>query len=353
MDRPFSAGIASFGMSGRVFHAPLLAHHPAFHLKRIVERSTSDAHALYPGALISRSVGDLLSDPALDLIVVNTPDQDHYGLAKSCLEAGKHVVVEKPFTQTVGQGEELIELASSKNRILSVFQNRRWDGDFLTVRKVIDGGALGRIVEYESHFDRFRPAIQRASWKEDPESGTGLLWNLGSHMIDQALSLFGMPGGISAHLRIVRNGGAVNDWFDLHLQYPSLMVALKASYLAREPRPRFLLHGDRGSYVKYGVDPQEEALKRGSIPDCPGWGMEAEGWWGLLHTEQEGVARRERFPTIPGNYSAYYDNIAAAIAGGETLAVTASQALDVIRIIDLARRSEGEGGHMVAVRPPG
>lgn len=342
MEDRIVVGIAAFGMSGRIFHAPLLTYHKRFRVKHIVQRSKDDARTLCPGVTVSRSFDDLLSDDEIDIVVVNTPDQTHYELAKKCLEVGKHVVVEKPFTQTAGQAEELINLARREARVLSVFHNRRWDGDFLTVQQVVRAKMLGRLVEFESHFDRYRNYIQPDTWKELSVGGTGLLYNLGSHMIDQALVLFGMPEAVTAHLRIMRTGGEVDDWYDVRLHYAGVDVAVKASYLVREPGPRYILHGTLGSFIKCGLDPQEEALKRGGDPSQPGWGTESEEWWGLLNTEKNGVPWKGRIETLPGNYSAFYDNIYECIAHGRELAVKPEEALNVIKIIEAAKRSNEE-----------
>jgi predicted dehydrogenase len=265
-------GLAAFGMSGRVFHAPLLKNNPHFRIRRVMERSKNEADRFLPGIPVSRSFDALLNDQSAQVIVVNTPDSSHYALAKESLEAGKHVVVEKPFTQTSAQAEELIGLAGRVRRVLTVFQNRRWDGDFLTVQKLLREGLLGRLVDYEAHWDRYRNFIQQGTWKEQTDSGTGLLQNLGPHLIDQALVLFGLPEAVTAHLRVVRTGGSVTDWFHIRLHYPSMGVALSSSYLAREPSPRFVLHGTLGSFVKHGIDPQEQALAGGRRAGVRGMG---------------------------------------------------------------------------------
>ena len=342
MERTITVGIAAFGMSGKIFHAPLLAHHKNFRIKRIVERTKTEAQNLYPGIIVSRSFDDLLKDKEIELIVVNTPDQTHFEYAKKSLEAGKHTVIEKPFVQTVEQGEELIALARKNEKVLSVFQSRRWDGDFITVQKVIKDGVLGRLVDYESHFDRYKNIIQIDSWKDQSAAGAGILFNLGSHMIDQALVLFGMPEAVTAHLKIVRVGGEVDDWYDIRLHYKIVNVSLRASFLAREPGPRFTLHGTHGSFVKYGLDPQEEALKQGKDPNDPDWGKESKEWWGWLNTEKDGGQFSRRYETLAGNYSLFYDNIFDSITHGKELAVKPDEALNVIRIIKAAQKSSSQ-----------
>ena len=342
MDKKITVGIASFGMSGKVFHAPLLAHHAQYRLKRIVEHSRNEAAPLYPAVHVTRSFEDLLADDEVELIVVNTPDPTHFVYAQKALEAGKHVVVEKPFCQSVRQGEELIALAKTKGVVLTVFQNRRWDSDFLTVRKILAEELLGRLVDYEAHFDRYKNSVALESWKEQASAGTGVLFNLGSHMIDQALVLFGMPEAVTGELRVVRPGGEVADWYDLRMHYPHVRVNLKSSMLVREPGPRYLLHGTEGSFLKWGLDTQEDALKAGKIPGEPGWGSEPEKLWGILHTNNGGAPVKKSYESVPGNYAAFYDDVASAIRRGTPLAVPAEQALDVIRIIEAVRSSSAE-----------
>lgn len=338
MDR-INVGLASFGMSGMVFHAPFLTTNPGFHLRKILERTPKGSKRIYPEVTVVNRYDDLVNDPELDLIVVNTPDHTHFDLTRKALLAGKHVVVEKPFTITTAEGSDLIELARKKNLVLTVFQNRRWDGDFLTVSRVIKEGLVGQLVEFESHFDRFRNYIQEGTWKEDPSRGTGNIYNLGSHMIDQALMLFGIPEGLYADLEIRREGSEVNDYYDIHLYYNRFKAILKSSYLVREPGPRYLLLGTLGSFVKHGIDPQEELLKSGEIPVGEDWGREDEHFWGILNSEIRGEPVRNRMETIPGNYHAFYDNLYEAVREGKELAVKPEEALNVIRIIEGAIRS--------------
>lgn len=339
-------GLAAFGMSGQVFHAPFISTNPHFELYKIVERSKELSKERYPQASIVRSFKELTEDPEIDLIVVNTPDNTHYEYAGMALEAGKNVVVEKPFTSTTKQGEELIALAKKKGLMLSVYQNRRWDADFLTVRDILAKSLLGRLVEYESTFARYRNFIKPNTWKETGESGGGLTYNLGSHLIDQAIQLFGMPEAVFADLGILREGGKVDDYFIIHLLHPSLApnvkITLKASYLMREAEPRFALHGTLGSYVKYGVDKQEAALLAGEIPERPNWGEESEQEWGLLHTEIDGKEICRTYPGIAGNYGGFYQNIYEHLCLGQPLETHAQDILNVIRIIEAAYQSHRE-----------
>jgi len=332
-------GLASFGMSGKVFHAPILAHHPGFQIAKIVERNKNEATKIYPDITSVRSFDELLLDDNIELIVVNTPDPTHFEYTRKAFEAGKHVVVEKPFTQSIKQGEDLINLAHQKNLILSVFQNRRWDGDFLTVRKVIESGCLGRLVEFESNYMRYRNYIQPNTWKETLAQGIGLTYNLGSHMIDQAVALFGMPDKVWADVDNMRAGSEVDDYYHIKLIYPKVKVTLKASYLVREEGARYTLHGTNGSFLKYGLDPQEEMLKQGGNPSMPDWGKEPESQWGILNAEINGLHIRGKVETTPGNYAAYYDNIYDVIRNRAQLEVTPEQALNVIRLIEAAMES--------------
>lgn len=340
-------GLAAYGMSGQVFHAPFISTNPHFKLCKIVERSKELSKERYPNATIVRSFEELIKDPAIELIVVNTPDSTHYEYARLALEAGKHVIVEKPFTSTTEEGEELIALAAEKGLMLSVYQNRRWDADFRTVQEIIAKGLLGRLVEYESTFARYRNFIKPNTWKETGESGGGLTYNLGSHLIDQAIRLFGMPEAVFADIATMRTHGKVDDYFMIRFLRPSLApdvrVTLKASYLMREAEPRFVLHGTLGSFVKHGVDKQEAALLRGEMPDQPHWGEETEEEWGLIHTEIDGEEICRKYPGISGNYGGFYQNIFEHLRLGEALQTGARDILNVIRVIEAAYQSQREG----------
>lgn len=342
MTNPIQTGLASFGMSGYVFHAPLLHVNEGFSLRSIVERNRDESRSLYGYTKLSRSVEDLCDDRDIELIIINLPDHLHFKYTKMALEAGKHVVVEKPFTQSVEEADELISLSRKKGLILSVFQNRRWDNDFLTIRKLLKDKPLGTLIDYEAHFDRYRKEINKGSWKEESFSGTSTLYNLGSHLIDQALLLFGLPDTLYADIRTTRPSGLIDDNFELILRYNNLKVVLKASYLIKEPGPRYALHGTDGSYLKWGIDPQEEDLKAGKVPDGGSWGKEDPEFYGLLNYMKNGSETRERIESIPGNYSAFYDNMYNVIRNGAELEVKPEQARDVIKIIELAYRSDRE-----------
>jgi scyllo-inositol 2-dehydrogenase (NADP+) len=339
----FNVGILSFGMSGKVFHAPLLHVNPGFAIAKIMQRSGNGALDHYPYVEIVRHIEDIIHDPSIDVVLVNTPDHTHYEFARQALEAGKHVVVEKPFVLDVNEGKSLIDIALRKNKILTVFQNRRWEGDFLTIRQLIDQQLLGRLVEFEAHFDRFRNFI-RDSWKEKADNRTGTLFNLGSHLIDQAIVLFGMPSGVYADIRKQRTGAQVDDLFDLSLMYPGVKVTLKGSYLVREQGPRYMIHGTEGSFVKYGADPQEKALNAGRYPNEPGWGTEPEEKWGILNTTVGGLHYRGRVETLAGCYHQFYNSLYDSLSTGKELAVKPEESLNGIKVILAAYESSKKHG---------
>ena len=341
-DRPIVTAILSYGMSGEVFHAPLLEVHPGFRMKTILQRKSDTSKQYYSKVTIARNLGDVLNDPEIELVIVNTTNDTHFDFTAKALEAGKHVVVEKPFTNTVEDALKLIALAKKKNKMLSVFQSRRWDGAFMTLQKIIDSAVLGKIVEYEAHYDRFRNYIAPNTWKELPGPGSGILYNLGSHLLDQVLVLFGKPESVSARIGTQRPGGRVDDFYDLRLEYEGLNVIVKSSYLVREPGPLYIVHGVMGSFVKYGIDPQEEALKLHQIPGSPGWGTEPEKFWGKLNTEIGGLHYEGKVETLPGNLLGYYQNIYEVIREGKELTVKPEQAMQVIQLIEAAVRSNQE-----------
>jgi scyllo-inositol 2-dehydrogenase (NADP+) len=336
----FNVGLIGYGMASRVFHAPFITATPGLKLTKVVERRSSAAKEEYPFVEIVRDVRELLGDDSVDLIVVATPNSTHFEFARQALAAGKNVIVEKPFTITSAQAKELINLAREQDLLLSVHQNRRWDGDFLTLRKIIGAGVLGTLVEYEAHYDRFRNHA-RGGWKESDE-GTGVLYDLGAHLIDQAQILFGLPQEITADIRVQRGFSKTVDNFELILHYERLKVTLKSGMLVREPLPRYILHGTRGSFVKYGLDPQEEALNEGRKPTGPHWGVEPKSQWGRINTEIEDLHFEGAIETLPGCYQAYYQNIVAVLRGQAELAVKPAEAFNTIRIIETALQSSLE-----------
>jgi predicted dehydrogenase len=326
-------------MSGRVFHAPFLHVHPGFEFYSVWERTKDIATTLYPGVRTCRTLEQLLADPAVELVIVNTPNYTHFDYARKALEAGKHVIVEKPFTVTEQQGKELIALAKQKGKKLSSFQSRRFDSDFRTVRRVVNSGALGAIVEAEIHYDRYTPALSPKLHKETPGPGTGLLYDLGSHLIDQALQLFGDPEAVFADLFIIRDNSLVDDYMEVLLFYPGRRVRLKSSYLVREPIPAYSIFGHIGTFLKTRADVQEKHLLAGERPGGPDWGVEPESERGLLHTTIDGKEIRDRVPTEKGNYMDYFTGIYEAIRNDAPLPVTAEEGTRIIRVIELAYES--------------
>ncbi|MFT3825384.1 MAG: Gfo/Idh/MocA family oxidoreductase [Chitinophagaceae bacterium] len=340
--KPINTALCSFGMSGVVFHAPFINVSPQFNLYAVWERSKNLAEQQYPGVRTYRTLEEILADEAVELVVVNTPNASHFEYAKKALLAGKHVVVEKPFTVTVQEATELAMLAEQQQRKLSIFQNRRWDSDFLTVRQIATSNVLGNIVEAELHYDRYKPELSAKVHKETPGPGTGLVYDLGSHLIDQALQLFGMPQAVFADMSMLRPGSKVDDYMEILLYYPSLRVRIKSGYLVREPFPAFALHGTLGSFLKPRADIQEESLNQHKIPGTPGWGIEPETARGLLHTEKDGKVVREYVNTLPGNYGRYYELLYEAIRNDQPLPVTPTEGVQVISIIDKAYQSAKE-----------
>ncbi|MFO7614791.1 MAG: Gfo/Idh/MocA family oxidoreductase [Bacteroidales bacterium] len=342
MEKIIQTAIVGFGLSGRVFHAPFLHMHTGFNLKKVVERHSDHSREIYPYVEVVRNHLDLLKDKELDLVVIATPNIYHFDLAREFLEAGKHVVVEKPFTTTSDEADELIHIAERAKRKIFVYQNRRWDGDFKTVEQVVYHGYLGELLSYEAHFDRFAPFARRSAWRDQPLPGGGVLYDLGSHLIDQALVLFGMPRAVFADIRKQRAEGGVDDCFDVRLYYDRLTVTLKASVFVKEPGPRYILHGTKGSFIKYGIDPQEEMLKMGEMPGEEEWGKEDQGNWGLLHAEMNGLQYHGNIETEPGNYMDFYNNVRDVLLHSAEMAVHPGEARNVIRIIELAFESQKE-----------
>ena len=337
-----NTAICSFGMSGHLFHAPFIEANPKFNLYGVLERTKNLAQEKYPSIKTFRSLEDLLSDTAIELVVVNTPNITHYNYTKQILEKGKHVVVEKPFTVTSEEAEELIVLAEKKNVLLSVYHNRRWDSDFLTVKKVLKQGVLGDIVEAELHFDRFEPGLSYKVHKETPTNGVGSLYDLGSHLIDQVLQLFGIPKSIFATLDSFRENSQVVDYFDVKMYYNSKYVTLKSSYFVKEPLPAFIIHGTNGSFIKSKADIQETELQKEIKPNTIGWGIEPDSEKGLLHVIKNGKSFKESIPTEQGNYMLYYDGVYNAVRNNKSLPVSGKEALQVIKVIEAAIKSNNE-----------
>ena len=337
--QPIKTALCSFGMSGWVFHAPFIHLHEGFELYAVFERTKNLAAEKYPGIKTFRTLEEMLVDEAIELVIVNTPNYTHYEYAKLALLAGKHVVVEKAFTNTVAEAEELIALAARQNKKLSVYQNRRWDSDFRTVQKVVQQKLLGEIAEAEIHFDRYNENLSPKLHKETPGPGAGIVPDLGPHLIDQALQLFGMPDAVFADATNLRPISKVEDYIELIFFYKNLRVRLKAGYLVRELLPAYIFHGTKGSFLKPRADVQEKDLQQLKDLTDADWGTEAETGKGLLHTEIGGKVIREYIPSEQGNYMYYYNGIFEAIRNDKELPVTATQGMQVIRIIETAFQS--------------
>jgi scyllo-inositol 2-dehydrogenase (NADP+) len=345
-----NTAVIGFGLAGRVFHAPFVSAVPGLRLDAIVQRRGDEAAKAYPEARILRSFEEVLKDAAIQLVVVGTPNETHFSLARQALLAGKHVVIDKPFAATSAEAKELGDLAAERDLVLSPFHNRRWDGDFRTVRKLVEEKALGRLVTFESHFDRFRPLPRENTWKEAGDLANGMLFDLGPHLVDQVLALFGTPQGITASVRKDRDQTAIEDAFDITLEYPRMRAHCRTSMLACDAAPRFLLHGTKGSFKKYGLDPQEPALVGGAKVPRLGegnWLAEDEAAWGTLTIapvlSEPGTLIKTPVKTEFGDYRGYYANVRDAINGVGKLAVTPEDGYRVIRLLEMARESSAEG----------
>lgn len=336
-------GLCAFGMSGKVFHAPFLKEHPGFFLSAIVERSKEDSKEKYPDAKIYRSIEEMISEAEIDLVVVNTPVQTHFEYSKMALEAGKNVIVEKPFTADLWEAKELTKLATEKNRFLSVYQNRRFDRDYLQVQEIVKEGKLGNLKEVEIRFDRFRTEPSEKEHKENPAlKGSGALHDLGAHIIDQATQLFGFPEKLFADVFSMKGKEFANDYFEILLYYKNeLRVRLKSSVFTKEAHFSYSLHGEKGSFLQERTDHQESELIAGTIPTY------AENWMkpsikpdGILNylNEKSGTERIETF-SEPGNYMNYYQNIYEHSVFGKALPSAASEIIQNMKIIEVALES--------------
>ncbi|UII27144.1 oxidoreductase [Fulvivirga maritima] len=344
--KTLKAGLIGFGLGGRVFHAPVLDFLEGFELVKIRETKEDKIKVIeerYPEVDIVSDSDAIINDPEIDLVAVIIPNKAHYSVGKAVLEAEKHLVIDKPFTVTTEEADELIALAKEKNKKIFVFQNRRWDSDFLTVKKLISEGKLGRIVELENHFDRFRNTLKENSWKEEGDLGTGLVYDLGSHLIDQAQVLFGLPNAVTAFMAKQRTNSNITDNFELLLHYDDVKVTIKCGMLVKEPLPKYILLGEQGSFVKYGLDIQEATLDKAEKPlSDADWGEEPEEQWGVIHYEENGESIRKKVKSEAGNYPAFYENVYQVITEGAEQKVKPEEARNTIRIIELAIQSDEE-----------
>ena len=339
-------GIIGYGLSGRVFHAPFIDVVDGYELTKISTSKPENVKLIeerYPITSVVPDGKGIIDDPEIDLVIVTSPNTEHFRWAREALVAGKHVVVEKPFTVSVAEADELIEIAKQQGKILTVYHNRRFTSDTKTVRKILESNILGEIVDYESHFDRFRAEPRPGgAWREDPLPGSGIFYDLGSHLIDQALWFFGMPLAVTADIDSQRPWAKADDHFDVRLHYASFTATLKSSMLCKIPGPTYLIHGRNGSYVKYGLDVQEAMLDNGAIPQGKDWGREPESIWGNIRVDCKGVKIEGKVESEQGDYRDYFINLRDAINGKAEIAVKPEEARNVIQIIEIAFKSSKE-----------
>ncbi len=328
-----NVALIGFGLSGRYLQAPFFEANPNFNLKTIVSNSQNPKD-FFPSVQVAKSLDEVLADSAIDLVSICSPNSTHFEYAKRSLLANKHVLVEKPFTATAKEAEELISLAKKQGKILSVFQNRRFDSDFLTVKKIIDGNFLGEIHSFEIHFNRFKPVLNPKKWKETVGAGSGIIYDLGSHIIDQVITLFGVPKDVWGQTFTQRENSEIDDAFDIRLDYGKLKVTLKSSLLVREDTPRYIIHGTKGSFIKYGIDVQEDHLKMGMKLTNSDFGIEAVKNLGILHTEINGLIVKGTVETEQGNWGLLFQNLYDAIVDGKELLIKPEEVLEQIRIIE-------------------
>ncbi len=346
MENIIRTGVIGYGLSGRVFHAPFVDVVDGFELSKISTSSPekiSLAKKRYPNTTIVPNAESIVNDPNIDLVIVTSPNTVHFHWAKEALLANKHVLVEKPFTITHTEAQELVELAKKQNKILTVYHNRRFTSDTKTVKKLLASGLLGEVVDYETHFDRFRPEPRPGgAWREEPLPGSGIFYDLGSHLIDQSLHFFGMPQAVTAQIKALRPWAKADDYFDVKLHYPTHTSTLKSTMFAKIPGATYLIHGTKGSFIKYGLDVQEATLDKGAIPNTPDWGTEPKSIWGTLKTECEGIEMSSVIESEKGDYRDYFINLRDAIWGKCDIAVTAEEGANVMKIIELAIQSNKE-----------
>lgn len=336
MSDAIRVGLIGYGYASKTFHAPLISGTPGMTLAAVASSDENKVHADWPAMPVVSGPERILNDPNIDLVVIPTPNDTHFPLAKAALEAGKHVVVDKPFTVTLSQARELEALAKSGGRLLSVFHNRRWDSDFLTVKALINEGLLGEVGYFESHFDRYRPQV-RNRWREQGGPGSGIWYDLAPHLLDQVVNLFGLPVSMQVDLAQLRPGSQSPDYFHAVLAWPQRRVVLHGTLVAAAETARFIIHGSRGSYVKYGLDPQEERLKSGERLPQEDWGYDMRD--GVLTRAEGEDITEESWLTLPGNYPAYYAAIRDALNGSGTNPVPASQAIQIMELIELGLES--------------
>jgi scyllo-inositol 2-dehydrogenase (NADP+) len=336
-----NVGVIGYGLSGRIFHTPFVTSAPGLQLTTVVSSDPAKVLRDYSEVRVVPTIAEMLADSTIGLVVVATPNTTHADFARQAILAGKHVVVDKPFTITSHEADELIALAEQHQVLLSVYQNRRYDNDFQTIRQLLASGVLGAINTYEVHYDRYKPLVGE-QWRDQALPGSGVLYDLGAHLIDQALLLFGQPETVWASVRTQRGGARIDDYFHIVLGYPETDVILHAGALVRATGPHFQIHGAKGSFIKYGMDSQEEALFAGLRPGSQGWGADPEALYGHLTMEVGTLPITGTVTTLAGNYTMFYQQMAEAIAQGTSVPVDPRDSRNVIRVIELARQSQQE-----------
>lgn len=334
-----NTALVSYGMSGRLFHAPFIDLNPDFKLIGSWERSQKNIQSRYPNAISFESYEQILKDEKIDLIIVNSPNDTHYEYAKRALLAGKHVVVEKAFTVTVKEAEELDALAQKLNLKLAVYHNRRYDADFLTLQQLMIEDKIGDFLDIQISFERYRTTLSPKVHKELPTPGAGVLFDLGPHLVDQAILLSGMPTHVFADLRMIRKVSVVDDYFTLLLYYPTHRILLTSGMVYMQQLPAYKIYGTKGCFIKYRADIQEDELLEGKIPTGPQWGKEPEDKWGTLSTDHHGVIRTKKIPSLAGDYGQFYVLLAQAILHNAPVPTSAKHGADIIRILETARKS--------------
>jgi predicted dehydrogenase len=338
MDRAINVAVVGYGMAGKILHAAIAGATEGLHIHTVVSSDADKVHADWPGARVTASLNEALADPAVDVMAIATPDELHADQAIAALQAGKHVVVDKPFAVTLEDARRIVDAAERSGKILSVFQNRRWDGDFLTIRRLIAQGALGEVMQLDSAINRLRPAVLDL-WKE--RRAAGVWQDLGPHLVDQALALFGMPLAVYADIASQKPDSPGGDYFHAVLRYPRLRVILHAGQMTPDGGARFAIHGTKGSYIKHGLDTQEAGLKEGVRPGTPGFGAETRP--GSFTPVAGGVpGEATTLPGEAGDYRAYYAALRDAILGRGPNPVTPQQAFDTMRVLEAGKRSTAE-----------
>lgn len=332
-----NVAIIGFGLSGRYLQSPFFKSNPNFNLKVILSNS-QNPQDYFPNVRVVKNIEAIIADESIDLVSICSPNNTHFNYAKLVLLAGKHVMVEKPFTVTSKEAEELILLAQHQKKVLAIFQNRRFDSDFLTVKQLVESGELGEILNFEIHYNRFKPELNGKKWKEDNSPGSGIIYDLGAHIIDQAIALFGIPKNITGQTFTQREHSCIDDAFDIKLDYGKLKVTLRSSLLVRQQTPRYIINGSKASFVKYGIDVQEDDLKAGKLPTDSNFGVEPKSQDGILYFEKNDVPTQKNIHSLPGNWAMLFQNLYDAIAINAALIIKPTDVLEQIKIIETVKQ---------------